>query len=82
MEKVSLYIHIPFCVKKCRYCDFLSGPCDADTKERYVRALISEIRQSEYAGSRVSTLFFGGGTPSILRAECLEEILDNVREIF
>lgn len=82
MEKVSLYIHIPFCIKKCRYCDFLSGPCDKDTQARYVKALISEIRQSEYAGSRVETVFFGGGTPSILRAEWLEEILDNVIEIF
>ena len=82
MDMISIYIHIPFCVKKCRYCDFLSGPCDKDTQARYVKALISEIRQSEYAGSRVSTVFFGGGTPSILKAELLNEILDNVREIF
>ena len=82
MEKLSLYIHIPFCIKKCRYCDFLSAPCDEDTRAAYIKALIREIRQSEYAGSRVSTVFFGGGTPSILRAEWLEEILDNVIEIF
>ena len=82
MEKLSLYIHIPFCIKKCRYCDFLSGPCDADTKERYVSALIREIRQSEYAGSRVETVFFGGGTPTTLKPELLKEILDNVRDIF
>ncbi len=82
MEKLSLYIHIPFCIKKCRYCDFLSAPCDEDTRAAYIKALIREIRQSEYAGSRVATVFFGGGTPTTLKTELLKEIMDNVRDIF
>ncbi|MFR6563482.1 MAG: hypothetical protein ACLUR5_17420 [Eubacterium ventriosum] len=64
MNGLEIYIHIPFCVKKCDYCDFLSAPADLETKEKYVEALINEIKlnknkMSEYV---VDTVFIGGGT--------------------
>ncbi|MDE7298377.1 MAG: hypothetical protein K2N94_06050, partial [Lachnospiraceae bacterium] len=79
----SVYVHIPFCAKKCDYCDFLSAPALAEVQERYVQALIKEIRAEEAAdedgrpgvGGEVVSVFFGGGTPSILRAGLIEEVL-------
>ena len=70
-RELELYIHIPFCVQKCAYCDFLSAPADAETRSGYVEALIREIRaaKSKYSGYRVSTAFLGGGTPSILKGD-------------
>ena len=70
-RELELYIHIPFCVQKCAYCDFLSAPADAETRSGYVEALIREIRaaKSKYSGYRVNTVFLGGGTPSILEGD-------------
>lgn len=81
---LGLYIHIPFCVKKCAYCDFLSFSSDEATKERYVNALCEEIRANkenveEYM---VETVYFGGGTPSVLSAEQLETIFGAILETF
>ena len=45
---LELYVHIPFCVRKCQYCDFLSGPSDEETKDRYIEALLKEIRAAEH----------------------------------
>ena len=86
MEKeLELYIHIPFCVKKCAYCDFLSGPQNADTIDRYVEALVREILayKGTTEGQRgISTLFFGGGTPSILNPVQMKRIFRALREVF
>ena len=76
-KKIEIYIHIPFCVKKCAYCDFLSCPADDKTKDRYVQALCREIEWSkdclkEYL---VDTVFIGGGTPSILEEKYIAQIL-------
>ena len=80
-KKIEIYIHIPFCVKKCAYCDFLSCPADDETKDRYVQALCREIEWSkdclkEYL---VDTVFIGGGTPSILEEKYITQILDTLR---
>lgn len=80
-KKIEIYIHIPFCVKKCAYCDFLSCPADDKTKSRYVQALCREIEWSkdclkEYL---VDTVFIGGGTPSILEEKYIGQILDTLR---
>ena len=64
-RELEIYIHIPFCVKKCAYCDFLSGPQDRDTIEKYVDKLVEEIGMQKPA--TVSSIFLGGGTPSILK---------------
>ncbi len=62
----GLYIHIPFCVKKCRYCDFYSLPARLDSLEGYVEAVVQEARS--YAELSFQTLYLGGGTPSLLGA--------------
>ena len=85
-EALSLYIHIPFCLKKCSYCDFLSAPQDEETRERYVRALIREIRSrknwAEETGRHVDTIFLGGGTPSVLAADQISRIMEAVHVSF
>lgn len=83
-KDLGLYLHIPFCVKKCDYCDFLSGCASEEEKENYVQALVQEILSYKdfAAGYRVSTVFVGGGTPSVLKAEQMERILHTVQEVF
>ncbi len=83
-RELSLYLHIPFCIRKCKYCDFLSAPADAETKDRYVRRLIREIEgQAEIAGAyEVISVFFGGGTPTTLPADSLSKVLSAVKRVF
>ena len=78
MKTLGVYIHIPFCVRKCVYCDFLSAPAAEETQKKYVAALKREIEQNAapYTDYTVETIFFGGGTPSILQAEHIKDILD------
>ena len=81
---LELYIHIPFCVKKCNYCDFLSFSSNQKTQEDYVNALLREIH---YYGPlmkdrTVSTIYIGGGTPSWLAYERMEEILSALYQNF
>ena len=66
---MELYIHIPFCVKKCDYCDFLSFAADEQTQRSYVAALQKELvfYGAKYKGRRITTIFIGGGTPSWLK---------------
>ena len=79
---LELYFHIPFCVRKCRYCDFLSAPADEGTRDAYMRALRRETvgRAGEYGDHRVVSVFVGGGTPSVVDAGQLAELLRIVRE--
>ena len=83
-KDLGLYIHIPFCVKKCAYCDFLSWSGDKDQKEEYVRDLEQEIRSYKTfaADYQVSTVYFGGGTPSILETGQIERIMGALRQTF
>lgn len=82
-KELELYFHIPFCVKKCGYCDFLSGPADADRQKEYIRALYSEIEHcGDFAEYCVSSVFIGGGTPSVLPGEWMAELLDRVQKHF
>ncbi len=76
MNSFGLYLHIPFCVQKCAYCDFLSAPADEAMRERYVSALVREI--SIQQAQHIDSIFFGGGTPSVLTAAQTERILDAV----
>ncbi len=84
MSYLSLYLHIPFCVKKCHYCDFLSAPCKEETRQEYVEALCMEIvqRAKLYKEKKIDTIFFGGGTPSLLSAEQMGKIMKTVRQEF
>ncbi len=78
MTPESLYIHIPFCLGKCRYCDFVSIRYDEAVAGRYVDALRSELRMR--ANGELKTLYIGGGTPTVLPAKSLKKIVSSVRE--
>jgi oxygen-independent coproporphyrinogen III oxidase len=82
MTAAGLYVHIPFCSSRCSYCDFATGLYQSEVAERYVRALVQEIRSSIHAGQLVDTIYFGGGTPSLLHASQLERILSALFERF
>ena len=85
-KKLSLYLHIPFCASKCHYCDFLSGPDTKENIERYVELLCKEIRikaESLKAEEKITdTVFFGGGTPSLLEPGQMIKIMSTLREEF
>jgi len=82
-RELEIYIHIPFCVRKCAYCDFLSGPADQKTQEQYTDALIREIQAFPNAEQYVvCSVFIGGGTPSVLSKEAIGRILEAVRRKF
>ena len=80
---LELYVHIPFCVRKCQYCDFLSSPSDEETKDRYIEALLKEIRAAEHTENyEIVSVFIGGGTPSALKAEAIASIMRTLQEQF
>lgn len=81
---LSIYIHIPFCVRKCLYCDFLSAPVSGETMEAYASCLCREIEAAGklYPDYEVRTVFFGGGTPSILKKERICQIMEVLRRAF
>jgi len=80
---MELYIHIPFCIKKCSYCDFLSFETEENIKVQYIRKLIKEIKTCKTeCRENVSTIFFGGGTPSVLRGDEIADIMSAVRSRF
>ncbi len=84
-KDISLYLHIPFCVKKCNYCDFLSfGGCSHKDMKTYVEALCREIYAYKEVGSgqRVISIFIGGGTPSLLELEDMEAIFHALNSVW
>lgn len=83
-QSLGLYIHVPFCVSKCAYCDFYSLSGDDSQKARYVERLIHQIDRWGRALSAppTDTLYFGGGTPSLLSAEQITAIIDQVKRSF
>lgn len=83
-KELELYIHIPFCIRKCAYCDFLSGPSDDATIQKYVEALCQEIKANAEIAKEyvVTTIFFGGGTPSILSGEQMSYIFESLKNVF
>ena len=78
---LGLYVHVPFCAAICSYCNFNRGLLDEELKRRYVAALTEEIERSG-DGSRVDSIFFGGGTPSLLAAGEVARVLDACRGAF
>lgn len=82
-KPLGIYLHIPFCVRKCNYCDFLSAPADEAVRHNYVRCLEAEIRQFEDADQyHVTSVFWGGGTPSILEGKEIVKIMGLLQEKF
>ena len=82
MTAAGLYVHIPFCSSRCSYCDFATGLYQSELADRYVRGLIDEIQASRYNGENVDTIYFGGGTPSLLAPAQLERILATLYDNF
>lgn len=83
-DALEIYLHIPFCAAKCRYCDFLSAPADRSTQDAYVKALLREIGEKacSFSDRRVTTIFFGGGTPSVLAAGAVAELMEMLGRSF
>jgi len=82
-KQVGIYIHIPFCVSKCKYCDFLSFTMTDEVKEKYVNALIREIKGYNKADEcEVVSIFIGGGTPTVLDTKHLQSIINAVYNQF
>ena len=92
-KEMGLYIHIPFCVKKCKYCDFVSYACQKEKQDVYLKWLIEEIKQVGEGNKidvqngideqvLVKTIYIGGGTPSILEPEAIEQIMKTILENF
>lgn len=87
--KAGVYLHIPFCRSRCSYCDFATDVFkNEETVERYVNALLKEISNFQFkiqhptSNIKVDTIYFGGGTPSLLAARQLEKILDSIHQKF
>jgi oxygen-independent coproporphyrinogen III oxidase len=84
MTRAGIYIHIPFCRSRCSYCDFATGAYESGLAERYVDAVVSEVKRFDYGGAAldVETIYLGGGTPSLLSAAQASRILEAVRARF
>lgn len=83
MNKLGIYIHTPFCVLKCAYCDFYSAPGAPDAMDAYADALCAHVRASGGAARQTAdTVYFGGGTPTVLGVRNLVHILAAVRDTF
>ena len=81
MPDFGIYVHIPFCQKKCKYCDFTSfDTCDEKIKSDYVQAILKEIEKTKI-DQTITTIYIGGGTPSIFSAEQIEAILNAIQKI-
>lgn len=82
MESLGIYVHIPFCKRKCKYCDFKSFACEENVYERYINALKNEIKVASKSIMptihEVDTIYIGGGTPSLIDAKYIEEIIETI----
>lgn len=81
-KPAGIYIHIPFCVRKCNYCAFLSAPASETKRAEYVDSLIREIELRRGEVPFADTIYFGGGTPSLLTPSQIHRILDAVKNNF
>ncbi|MBR3759562.1 MAG: radical SAM family heme chaperone HemW [Ruminococcus sp.] len=82
MSDIGIYIHVPFCGKKCGYCDFYSQKYSRDGADAYVQAVLRNIDHYGASGADVDTIYFGGGTPSLLSPEQLMLIIERIRSRF
>lgn len=81
--EIGVYIHIPFCVKKCDYCDFISYPKKLEKQEEYVKKIIEEIEDNKniLKTNEITTIYIGGGTPSVIDPDLIKKILEKIYEI-
>ena len=78
MKELGIYIHIPFCVRKCYYCDFISYPDKLDYQKEYIEKIKQEIKEEQEVlkDADITTIYIGGGTPSIIDSKYIIEILE------
>lgn len=81
--ELGIYIHIPFCVKKCYYCDFISYSNKFEMQEKYIKKLIEEIENNKdlLKNNEITTIYIGGGTPSSIKSELVRNVLNKIYEI-
>lgn len=79
-KELGIYIHIPFCKQKCYYCDFISYSNKCDEIPEYIRSLIKEIEEFDFTNYEVTTIYFGGGTPSYIDSDYIKQILIKINE--
>lgn len=84
MNELELYVHIPFCMKKCNYCDFLSAPADEKTQAAYMEGLKKELAfyGKAYGRVKLSAIYIGGGTPSWMQEEWIQDLMEVIRRCF
>src|SRR4030043_253421 len=80
-QEISLYIHIPFCQRKCNYCSFVSYQGRAADIPAYVNSLKQEL-VFRSGGELIRSIYFGGGTPSLLPSDQVDDILSTIRSLF
>ena len=82
MSNIGIYIHIPFCKQKCEYCDFISFDNKKESVNAYIKTLEKEIeyRAKEVNKNTISTIYFGGGTPSYIESKYIKEVLELIRK--
>ena len=80
---LGIYIHIPFCIKKCDYCDFISYSNCFDMQEKYVEKLLEEIEENKnlLRNNFISTIYIGGGTPSAINPKLIKKILNKIYDV-
>lgn len=78
--KLGLYIHIPFCKRKCYYCDFVSVEYNEENSINYINSLLKEALY--YKNEKINTIYIGGGTPSVLTADLIEKLISNIKSVF
>ena len=81
-KEIGLYVHIPFCVRKCAYCDFASFAGREQDEETYVNTVLREAEKRSQIDASIATLYFGGGTPSLLPPALMEKLLTGIRNCF
>lgn len=82
-KKLGIYIHIPFCIRKCEYCDFLSGPAKEEVRNRYMEQLLLDIKSvKDKEIYEVDTIFIGGGTPTVIPPQRIQEVLFELHNHF
>lgn len=82
MREVGIYVHIPFCKQKCKYCDFVSFAGKENLQEAYIQSLLLEIENCDKSGFEVNTIYFGGGTPSVISSDLIVNVLNKIKEKF
>ena len=76
IRELGIYIHIPFCKKKCNYCDFVSYSDKCNEIDKYIKCLIKEINNFDFSNYKVTTIYIGGGTPSFIESKFIKQIMN------